>query len=802
MDGNLGSRYYSGKNLLITGVTGLVGKVLLETILRKLPEVRRIHVMIRPRNARCGKRLSPGEVLENEILASTAFDFLREKHGEGFASFIAERVEAIEGDLSIEGLGMDPGTYQRLSREVDVVINSAALAVFDAPLDQAFQTNTLGPQRILKFAREAQRRPFVAHISTCYVSNVSGPIFEAPLDPQWTPGGCTPGDRFSASDEADAVTAAIQRIRSAPSQPEEKRRRQLVREGLRMARHRGWKDTYTYTKAMGEQLFAMHQGDVPALILRPSIIESSLSSPAPGWIDGFRMMDPLIVGYGRGQLADFPGNPEAILDVVPADTVVNALLMSIPWTHHGHGASVYQVASGMDRPLLLKELRTFLVEYFRQKPLRRSNSDSPPELPSLTFPEVDGYLRRLAWYRRWLCATGKFYAAVCFTPWGAKRRTDNDARLARVDRLHSTAAIYGPYAGNQSRFLTFNLHPAFAALPSADQAAFPFLLGDLEWRNYFHDVHLPGIERYLLRTTRSRSPEGAPKELRPAPAERDAKGRHPLPDEPLRVEKLSKAAKMLAMTQGVRPVEANAWTTPSYKRAIQRASRSLVRQICNRRLNLTIEGAENIPERGPFILVANHTSHVDTGVLMTALGPLAAFAHPTAAADYWFRSKFLAWLLHSTLGAIPFDRHCRNTPRAIALPAQVLRNGNSLIFYPEGSRSDDGHLHSFRSTLGLLALASGAPILPAYIGGAAEALPKGRTFIQAARINVRFGSPFTMEGYLACLHQDSVSSVAHRIAEDTHAAVQQLRRHALATHPSYLLEQEGEKELIDRAEHV
>jgi hypothetical protein len=124
----------------------------------------------------------------------------------------------------------------------------------------------------------------------------------------------------------------------------------------------------------------------------------------------------------------------------------------------------------------------------------------------------------------------------------------------------------------------------------------------------------------------------------------------------------------------------------------------------------------------------------------------------------------VARLLHATLGGIPFDRQRRNVARALALPAQVLRNGHALIFYPEGTRSLDGTLHPFRSTVGLLALASAAPIVPAAISGAAQALPKGRLWIAHHPVRVRFGPPIAIEPYLACLDGESVASVSRRIA--------------------------------------
>ncbi len=66
--------------------------------------------------------------------------------------------------------------------------------------------------------------------------------------------------------------------------------------------------------------------DAPLSIVRPSIIESSYAHPFPGWIEGFKMAEPIILAYGRGTIPEFPGIPEGIVDIIPADFVVNAML--------------------------------------------------------------------------------------------------------------------------------------------------------------------------------------------------------------------------------------------------------------------------------------------------------------------------------------------------------------------------------------------------------------------------------------------------------------------------------------------
>jgi 1-acyl-sn-glycerol-3-phosphate acyltransferase len=822
-----GRAYYAGKAILVTGATGLVGKALIETVLRALPEVRRVYLLVRSRRDAVGRPVSVEQRLQRDVFASSAFDALRAQHGAGFAAFVESKVEAVEGELERDRLGLDADTYRRLQDDVDVVIGNGALAVFDAPLDQAVQTNALGPMRLLDFARGAARRPFVAHVSTCYVGNVAGPVFEAPLAPDWTPAGPDATDPYDVDGELGRLLDHVAMLRSAGHGTE----RRLVDEGLRWAQRRGWRDTYTFTKAMGEQLFSRHRGDVPGLILRPSIIESALRTPTPGWIDGYRMMDPLIVGYARRQLTAFPGDPEAILDVVPVDTVVNALLMAIPFAHTGEGPEVYQVASGVDNPLRMKTFCADVRDHYLRSPLRPPRSGADEDLPPLALSETERFLRRLeVGHLRPTRVLEAIFGLLQSTAWGRRQRAVLSARRARMEWLHRMARIYGPYAENRSRFMAFNVQRAWRSLSDADRAAFPFDVRSLDWTRYVQQVHLPGVERFLLRRSDRVAPIDLAEAATPAAsgaaraaAERavavptlatyEAKGtvlvaeagvpRVAAPpfgntaaargdpgaareataatategSRPLRGARSGwrPAEQVLALTRETRPAEASAWTNPTYKRYIRRASLHAIRLAARMRLELAWEGREHVPARGPFIVVANHTSHVDTGVLLTALGPLAETTQPTAAADYWFRRPAVAWLLHATLGGIPFDRQRRNVARALALPAQVLRNGHALIFYPEGTRSLDGTLQPFRSTVGLLALASAAPIVPAAISGAAQALPKGRLWIAHHPVRVRFGPPIPMEPYLTRLDHESVASVARSVAQDAHDAVASLR---------------------------
>ena len=101
----------------------------------------------------------------------------------------------------------------------------------------------------------------------------------------------------------------------------------MVASGQARAQSLGWPDAYPYTKALGERALVSQYGThLPMTIIRPSIIESALAEPRPGWIRGFRMAEPIIVSYARGLLREFPGVPEGVTDVIPVDLVVAAII--------------------------------------------------------------------------------------------------------------------------------------------------------------------------------------------------------------------------------------------------------------------------------------------------------------------------------------------------------------------------------------------------------------------------------------------------------------------------------------------
>ncbi|MBA0633535.1 hypothetical protein Godav_024535, partial [Gossypium davidsonii] len=122
---------------------------------------------------------------------------------------------------------------------------------------------------------------------------------------------------------------------------------------------------------MGEMLLGQFKGDLPLVIIRPTAIASTYKQPFPGWIEGVRTFDSFIVSYGKGKLTSFPANPNTIVDVIPVDMVVNAMVvaMKVHYAERQHACeTIYHVSSSFRNPLTLSDLRNLSHCYFIKNP--------------------------------------------------------------------------------------------------------------------------------------------------------------------------------------------------------------------------------------------------------------------------------------------------------------------------------------------------------------------------------------------------------------------------------------------------
>src|SRR5215211_7037681 len=517
---------------MLTGGTGFLGTALVEKILRSLPDLGRLYLVVRPSRGK-----SAAERFEKDVLGAVAFRGLRENLGDDFEEHVSKKVRVLEGDVHAPSLGLGEEDLAELSREVDLVIHSAASVVFDAPLDAALDSNVRGTLGLLKLARAWQKRPLFMHISTAYVSGTSKE------DAQETPPGPSSpdGTALDAREEVLGLEAVVAEVEEASQERSLLRRfeteaqrelgmvgekdevaervdqlrrawmrERLVERGTQRAQELGWNDVYTFTKSLAERMAVEERGEAPLVILRPAIIESSHREPYPGWIQGTRMADPIIMAFAKGILREFPGNPKSYVDIVPVDHVVNAILAA--GVRRPEQPEVFQVASGERNPIRYRDLYDIVRDYFVENPLRDS-SGRPIQVPEWSFPgrkRVEGKLKmELAGLKAAATLAERMPEGHMATD--ARQRIARAEKRARMSLYYSR--IYGAYANMTSTFATSHTLSLYRNLPSEDREKFPFDIADLDWRAWMQGAHLPALTTSPSRKKRRKKTEEKPGEV-------------------------------------------------------------------------------------------------------------------------------------------------------------------------------------------------------------------------------------------------------------------------------------------------
>ena len=474
--------------MLLTGATGFLGTALLERLLVDVP-VDRIDLLIR----------GNAEARADRLLTGSAFGPARDRLGaEGLKDLAAKKLRPVSGAL---GSGSPP-----VSDDVDLVIHTAAAVSFDPPIDEAFKTNLTGTVSLYEVCRG---RPFV-HVSTAYVAgSTRGTQHEEPLgrSVDWRAEASAAEDLRANIERNSRMPEVLQEViakarsersRAGPqsvARLSERRRRDWVRDrlvdaGRERARSLGWPDVYTFTKALSEMALLEFAADAPLTIVRPSIIESALEHPFPGWIEGFRMAEPVILGFGRGSLPDFPGSPDTVVDVIPVDLVVNAVLAAA--AQAPENGAVYHISSGARNPLRFGELYEVTRDYFQKQPLP-DRGRGEIKVPEWQFRGRERLTRALKTTDRALDLAESVVVRLPRNRVGRETVKRLDKLRGRLDFAARYAELYGPYTELDVIYTDDRCRALFESLPPEDRDEFSFDVASFTWRHYLHDVHLPSI---------------------------------------------------------------------------------------------------------------------------------------------------------------------------------------------------------------------------------------------------------------------------------------------------------------------
>jgi alcohol-forming fatty acyl-CoA reductase len=517
LDGRL-QALLAGKKIVMTGVTGFIGEQLLWKILTELPDTTPSVLVRRKGSASARDRMIA-------LVKKPIFSDVRDAAG-GAAELLDTKIDVIEGDL--------PNVPQ-LPADLDVVVHCAGDVSFDPPIDQAFKTNVIGTKALMERMLEAvtdehgqlRKVPHYVHISTAYTAGRRrGAIPEAPhihdidYDAE-AAAGIAMRDLIEAESRTSAQLAKLRNEAEREHRQagflttaaDTERRRtewveaELVKAGTERARSLGWTDVYTFTKALGERVVADVGRDVPVSIVRPAIVESSWQHPYPGWIEGFKMAEPLILAYGRGELPEFPATPEAVVDIVPCDHVVNAILAVCATQPEIGTPEYYHVNSGARNPLTFRDMYTYIRAYFLAHPFE-GGPRGAARLPQWKFPGASSIERLLSTSERAHKIAERMLAHAPRSDRTRKIAKDLDRTGVRLDFLRRYHSLYQEYAQSELHFVDDNTLALTRTLHPDDQAAFAFDTAIFDWKTYIQEVHCPSITAPVRRMDAIRRKRG------------------------------------------------------------------------------------------------------------------------------------------------------------------------------------------------------------------------------------------------------------------------------------------------------
>ncbi|XP_057954781.1 fatty acyl-CoA reductase 3-like [Malania oleifera] len=360
--------------------------------------------------------------------------------------------------------------------------------------DVAMGINTMGALHVLNFAKNCAKIRMLVHVSTAYVWGERGGVLpESPFYMCETLNGTSGLDIYK---EKKLIEERLHELHSNGA-TEEAITLALKDLGVQRARLYGWPNTYVFSKAMGEMVLGHLKGNLPLVIVRPTVITSTYKEPFPGWVEGLRTIDSFIVAYGKGKLSFFPSDPTTIIDVIPADMVVNSIIVAIVIQANQPSMVIYQVGSSARNPVRHADLQDYTLHYFTKNPWI-SKDGKPIKVRKITAVTTMASFHRHMATRRFLLLKGLKLANMAFCQYFQGTYMKLNRQMKFLIRL---IELFKPYFFFMGIFDDTNSEKLqmVARETTVDAEAFGFNSRCIDWEDYFMNTHIPGVVKYLFK---------------------------------------------------------------------------------------------------------------------------------------------------------------------------------------------------------------------------------------------------------------------------------------------------------------
>ena len=521
----------AGKHVMLVGVTGFIGKVWLANTLMDLPDIGRIYLLVRRQKSNPARRR-----FEKMVEESPVFDPLYERYGAGLAQFLSQRVEVVEGDVTQPNLGLSPEMFDTLRHKLDLVINSSGLTDFNPDLRDALATNVDAAVHVVEFIRKCDHAGLL-HLSTCYVAGARDGRVDEKVRPDYTPKAIAGFDAEqewhalhqlikdaeqkseSAEVTAEFTQQALAREHAArdlrgtalENQVRKNRirwlRNYLTEAGTKRAAELGWPNTYTLSKSLAESLIQKHGAGLPIAIVRPAIVETSVEKPFRGWNEGINTSASLSYLLGT-YFRQLPSNEHKRLDIIPVDAVCSGMTLIAAAIIERRNDPLYQLATSVTNPCDMG--RCIELTSLAHRKHYRAQEGLEYWL-RLRFDAIPVSKER---YQRMSAPAQKAIVKSIqriMSPLPLKKpplaRTERS-----LERVETLVALFEPFIlHNEQDYVADNVEKLAHALVPSERATFGFRTRNLDWWEYWIDIHIPALRKWTYPLI-----EGRPLEARPA----------------------------------------------------------------------------------------------------------------------------------------------------------------------------------------------------------------------------------------------------------------------------------------------
>jgi long-chain acyl-CoA synthetase len=519
----------AGKQVMLIGVTGFIGKVWLANTLMELPKIGRVFLLVRRQKSNQAQRR-----FEKILEESPVFDPLFEKYGAALGEYLREKVEVIEGDVTRTGLGLEDEVTRRLQKSLDLIVNSSGLTDFNPDLRDALSTNTDAAIHILEFVRGSDHAGLL-HLSTCYVAGERDGRVPEKLIPNYTPHRVAGFDaerewkalhevivKAESQAEGADVTAGLRSqslakehaakgLQGAALENQIRKNRirwlktYLTEEGTRRAKELGWPNTYTLTKSLAESLIVKYGAGLPIAVVRPAIVETSMAKPFLGWNEGINTSASLSYLLGT-YFRQLPSNESKRLDIIPVDAVCAGMTLIAAAIVERRHDELYQLATSATNPCDMGRSIELTSLAHRKHYRAQEGLESWLRLRFDAIPvSKTRYQRMSAPAQR---AIVKSIQRI-MSPLPLKK-TPLVKTERNLERLEKLIELFEPFILlNEHDFAADNVEKLSHALVEEEREEFGYRARLLDWWDYWINVHIPALRKWTYPLI-----EGRPLELR------------------------------------------------------------------------------------------------------------------------------------------------------------------------------------------------------------------------------------------------------------------------------------------------